>query len=225
MARKQVANANHLNIAKDVQPKTYPQQQMVDAYNSGLNVVAVGSAGSGKSFVACYLALKDLFANNKSKIVIFRSAVATRDVGHLPGTLDEKMDVYTIPYKEIINQLCENGTAWDILTKKEAVKFLSTSYCRGITLDDSVIIIDEVQSMNKHELYTLLSRVGENTQVIICGDTRQTDLNPRKEESCYDFLINVARKMPDFMDIVNFHPSDIVRGEFCKKLIMVVEDL
>jgi len=209
----------------EIQPKTEAQRMMMAGYLEGQNVVAYGSAGSGKSFIACYLALKDLQEKEKNKIIIVRSAVPTRDQGFLPGSLEEKSAVYQIPYVNIINELCQNGAAWEILTKKETIQFMTTSYVRGITLDDAVIIVDEFQSMTEHELYSLLTRVGENTQVILCGDTKQSDLNKKKEESCFNWMMKVSERMPEWFDPIRFMPCDIVRSEFVKKLIMVTEDL
>ena len=209
----------------DIQPKTEAQRMMMAGYLEGQNVVAYGSAGSGKSFIACYLALKDLQDKEKQKIIIVRSAVPTRDQGFLPGSLEEKSAVYQIPYVNIINELCQNGAAWEILTKKETIQFMTTSYVRGVTLDDAVIIVDEFQNMSQHEIYSLLTRVGENTQVILCGDTKQSDLNKKREESCFEWMMKVADRMPDWFDPVRFMPCDIVRSEFVKKLIMVTEDL
>ena len=208
-----------------IQPKTEAQRMMMAGYLEGQNVVAYGSAGSGKSFIACYLALKDLQDKEKQKIIIVRSAVPTRDQGFLPGSLEEKSAVYQIPYVNIINELCQNGAAWEILTKKETIQFMTTSYVRGITLDDAVIIVDEFQNMNPKEIYSLLTRVGENTQVILCGDTNQSDLNNKREESCFEWVKKVVDRMPDWFEPVRFMPCDIVRSEFVKKLIMVTEDL
>lgn len=209
----------------EIKPKTEAQRMMMAGYLQGQNVVAYGSAGSGKSFIACYLALKDLHDKEKQKIIIVRSAVPTRDQGFLPGTLEEKSAIYQIPYVNIINELCQNGAAWEILTKKGAIQFMTTSYVRGVTLDDAVIIVDEFQNLTPHEIYSLLTRVGENTQVILCGDTKQSDLNKKKEESCFEWMMKVAERMPDWFDLVRFMPCDIVRSEFVKKLIMVTEEL
>ena len=209
----------------DIQPKTEAQRMMMAGYLEGQNIVAYGSAGSGKSFIACYLALKDLQEKEKNKIIIVRSAVPTRDQGFLPGSLEEKSAVYQIPYVNFINELCQNGAAWDIMTKKEIIQFMTTSYVRGVTLDDAVIIVDEFQNMTVHEIYSLLTRIGENTQVILCGDTKQTDLNKKKEESCFNWVMKVSERMPEWFDSIHFMPCDIVRSEFVKKLIMVTEDL
>lgn len=225
-APKANGNGDHLSIVLKVSPKTEGQRQMMFAFEEGMNVISYGSAGTGKSYVACYLALKKLFSDPKrNKIVIVRSAVQTREMGFLPGSIDEKSDPYKVPYKQIINQLCGNGTAWDILTKKGMLEFITSSYVRGITIEDCTVIVDEFQNMNTHEGQSVLTRVGENCQVILLGDTKQTDLNRKKEDSCFDWMINVTRRMPDWFDIVHFTPKDIVRSGFCKALILAIEEL
>jgi len=221
--RKIIHNKELLKV-RHITPMTWAQSDMIEGFARGANVVATGSAGTGKSFIASYLALNALFNKQAEKIVVVRSAVPTRDMGHLPGTLQEKSEVYTIPYKQIFNDLCENGTAWDILTKKNMVEFITTSYVRGITLENAIVIIDEFQSMTSHELYSVLTRTGKGTRLIICGDTKQTDLDGRKEKSCYDWFVGVANKIPDWFHMTNFISSDIVRSDFVKALIMAVED-
>jgi phosphate starvation-inducible PhoH-like protein len=222
--KRKITHNKELLTVRHITPMTWAQTNMIESYARGANVVAVGSAGTGKSFIASYLALNSLFSKEVEKIVVVRSAVPTRDMGHLPGTLQEKSEVYTIPYKQIFNDLCENGTAWDILTKKNMVEFITTSYVRGITLENSVVIVDEFQSMTSHELYSVLTRMGKGTRLIICGDTKQTDLDGRKEKSCYDWFMGVATKMPEWFDTTNFLQQDIVRSDFVKALIMAVED-
>lgn len=221
--RKVVHNKELLKV-RHIEPMTWAQSDMIEGYARGANVVATGSAGTGKSFIASYLALNSLFSKDVEKIVVVRSAVPTRDMGHLPGTLQEKSEVFTIPYKQIFNDLCENGTAWDILIKKNMVEFITTSYVRGITLENAVVIIDEFQSMTAHELYSVLTRVGKGTRVIVCGDTKQTDLDGRKEKSCFDWFMTVANKMPQWFHHTNFVQNDIVRSDFVKALIIAVEE-
>jgi len=219
-----------IQIAKDhlalrhIDPLTYPQRQMIESYCRGTNIIAVGSAGTGKSFIASYLALNSLLSKEVEKIVVVRSAVPTRDMGFLPGSIQEKTEVYTIPYKQIFNYLCDNGTAWDILHKKHMIEFITTSYVRGITLDNCVVVVDEFQSMTAHEIYSVLTRLGKNSRLLICGDTKQTDLDGRKEKSCYDWFMGVAQKMSDWFDVVQFQKHDIVRSDFVKALIIAVED-
>lgn len=221
--RKVIHNKELLKV-RHVKPMTWAQTNMIESYARGANIVAVGSAGTGKSFIASYLALNSLFNKEVNKIVVVRSAVATRDMGFLPGSLQEKTEVFTIPYRQIFNDLCENGTAWDILTKKGMVDFITTSYVRGITLDNAIVIIDEFQSMTAHELYSVLTRAGKGTRIIVCGDTRQTDLDGRKEKSCYDWFMTVTQKMTDWFEVTTFLQQDIVRSDFVKALIMAVEN-
>jgi phosphate starvation-inducible PhoH-like protein len=222
--KRKIIHNKELLTVRHITPMTWAQTNMIESYARGANVIAVGSAGTGKSFIASYLALNSLFSKDVEKIVVVRSAVPTRDMGHLPGTLQEKSEVYTIPYKQIFNDLCENGTAWDILTKKNMVEFITTSYVRGITLENSVVIVDEFQSMTAHELYSVLTRMGKGTRLIVSGDTKQTDLDGRKEKSSYDWFMGVAAKMPEWFDTTNFLQQDIVRSDFVKALIMAVED-
>lgn len=223
-ARKTTAQKDHLSIKVDFKPKTEPQRQMVRSFIDGLNLVAHGSAGSGKSFVGCYLALSSFFRGDHEKIVIVRSAVATRDQGFLPGTLEEKSSVFSIPYKNIINELCQCGTAWDVLTKRGVVEFVTTSYIRGITIDNSVVIFDEFQNADAEEIMSLLTRVGENTNIILCGDTKQSDLFRKREKSGATFIMDIAKKMPDWFESIEFESNDIVRSGFVKALIQTVEN-
>lgn len=220
--RKIIHNKELLKV-RHISAMTWAQTNMIEGYARGANVIAVGSAGTGKSFIGSYLALNSLFTKEVEKIVIVRSAVATRDMGFLPGSIQEKSEVFSIPYKQIFNDLCENGTAWDILTKKNMVEFITTSYVRGITLENSIVIIDEFQSMTAHELYSVLTRLGKGSRLIICGDTKQTDLDGRKEKSCYDWFMGVANKMHDWFEITTFLQADIVRSPFVKALIMATE--
>ena len=211
---------------REIQALNEPQRQMIFAFKEGLNIAAIGSAGTGKSYLASYLALKALFGKEVSKIVVVRSAVPTRDMGFLPGTLQEKSEVYTIPYRQIFNDLCDNGTAWDILVKKGYVEFITTSFVRGITIDNAVVILDESQSMTFHELDSVVTRAGFNTRMIVCGDTKQNDLqNPKKEKSGLDDFLRVIREIPKYFDIVTFTRNDIVRSELVRQWIITKEEL
>lgn len=222
--KRKITHNKELLKVRHISAMTFAQTEMIEGYGRGANVIAVGSAGTGKSFIGSYLALNSLFTKEVEKIVIVRSAVATRDMGFLPGNIQEKSEVFSIPYKQIFNDLCENGTAWDILTKKNMVEFITTSYVRGITLENSVVIIDEFQSMTAHELYSVLTRTGKGTRLIICGDTKQTDLDGRKEKSCYDWFMGVANKMSEWFEITTFLQQDIVRSAFVKALILATEE-
>lgn len=208
-----------------VRAKTEGQQKMIDSFKNGYNIVAEGSAGTGKSYIATFLALQELFDKSVDKILIVRSAVNIRSQGFLPGTLDEKEMVYTIPYKNIVDQICQNGTAWETLTKKGMIEFISTTYIRGRTLDNCIVIVDEFQNMDESECESVLTRLGENCQVILCGDTRQNDLKRKREVSCYEWLLKLTNKLPEHFVVVQFNIDDIVRSELCKAIITAIETL
>ena len=214
---------NHLSV-KPITPKTAPQKQMIQEFMSGFNIIATGSAGTGKSYIASYLALDALFRKEVSKIIVVRSAVPSRDMGFLPGSLQEKTEIFTIPYKQIFDELCENGTAWDVLVKKGMVEFITTSYVRGITLNNSIVIVDEAQNMTFHELDSIITRMGCDTRLFVCGDTKQCDLAQKREKSGLEEFVMVASKMSKYFDTVNFTKHDIVRSELVKDWIITKED-
>lgn len=219
-------NKEHLEVVKKLKPLNEAQRMMIHAFKEGLNVVAYGSAGSGKSYVACSLALEELFTKQVDKIVIIRSAVQVRDVGFMPGDVQDKAMVYTIPYKQIINDICQNGTAWDILSKKGMVEFITTSFVRGITLDNAIVIVDEAQSLNSHELDSVVTRIGKNCTLIICGDTRQNDLIKHKgDKSGFEDALTIFKSMKEDFECIQFYPEDIVRSGLVKRWILAKEDL
>lgn len=222
-SRKPPVQKDNLSVKKIV-PKTSPQKQMMQEFMSGYNIIATGSAGTGKSYIASYLALDALFRKEVSKIIIIRSAVPSRDMGFLPGSLQEKTEIFTIPYKQIFNELCENGTAWDVLIKKGMVEFITTSYVRGVTLNNSIVIVDEAQNMTFHELDSVITRMGTDTRLFVCGDTKQCDLTQKREKSGLEEFVMIASKMTKYFDTVNFTKHDIVRSELVKDWIITKED-
>lgn len=207
---------------RKISPLNEAQRQMMEAFYSGSHIVAEGSAGTGKSYVGMFLALGELLDNTVSSVKIVRSAVPTRDVGFLPGSLEEKIAIYELPYKDIVNELLQSGTAYEVLSKKGVLDFMTTSYLRGLTFRDCVIVIDEFQNMSKAEVFTILTRVGENCRVILCGDTKQKDLSPA--QSGFDYLTALAKKLPKYIDVVHFTANDIVRSEFVKAVIVAEEE-
>jgi phosphate starvation-inducible PhoH-like protein len=224
LAKKVRPKIDNFNLKK-IEAKTEGQRDMMEAFDEGLNVVAAGSAGTGKSYIASYLALKKLLSKQVDKIIVVRSAVNIRGQGFLPGTLEEKEMVYTIPYKNIFDDICNSGTAWESLTKKDMVQFISTTYVRGLTLNNCVVIVDEIQNLDASECESILTRLGENCQVILCGDIRQSDLFRKREVSCYPWLISLADKLVDYFEVVEFTSDDIVRSELCKAIIMAIEEI
>tara|TARA_R110000787_G_scaffold130623_1_gene242575 strand:- start:541 stop:1203 length:663 start_codon:yes stop_codon:yes gene_type:complete len=201
----------------EIEPLTRNQ---VKAFESKKNLILHGLAGTGKTFISSYLAYDDMSKGIYDKLVIIRSAVPTRDMGFLPGTEKEKASVYEEPYKDIANELFQRGDAYGIMKQKNLVEFMTTSFIRGITLRDAVILIDECQNMSFHELDSIITRMGENCRVIFCGDFRQADL---KQNGMKDFM-QILKRM-ELFDFIDFKVEDIVRSDFVKSYIIAKNEL
>jgi len=218
------AQKQHFSI-RSIQPLTKNQEITFEEYDRGQNLVLSGSAGSGKSFLAMYLALKDLIKGSNSdykKLIIIRSAVPSRDLGFVPGTLEEKSKVYQDPYKNIANELIGRGDAWHFLLNKEIIEFQTTSFLRGLTFTDCVIIFDEFQSATFHEIDTVLTRIGENCRFILCGDFNQNDLSIKREKSGFQEAMKILANI-DGVSEIRFTIEDVVRSGFVKEYLIEKE--
>ena len=213
--KKTLAGAN-LDL-QEIEPLTKNQ---VVAFESTKNLMLHGVAGTGKTFISSYLAFDDMTKGMYEKLVIIRSAVPTRDIGFLPGNEKEKASVYEEPYKDICIELFQRGDAYEILKTKGLVHFMTTSFIRGVTLRNAVILIDECQNMSFHELDSIITRIGQGCRVLFCGDFRQADLqkNGLKE------FVRILKAMNEF-DFIDFDIKDIVRSEFVKQYIIAKTDL
>ena len=222
--KKQKVNALNFELTP-IYPKTDNQQKVFDLYDEGNHLALIGSAGSGKNYVSLYLGLRDMFENGAySKIIIIRNIQPVRDVGFLKGSLEEKIQPLSLPYISIINELFGRDDCFSILAQKNFIEFTSTSYLRGLTFNDALIIVDEVQNLNFHELDTIFSRVGLNSRLILCGDFKQSDMDIKKEISGLESILKVIDKLEDFK-IIKFTPDDIVRSGFVKNYIIAKEEL
>jgi phosphate starvation-inducible protein PhoH len=237
MARKQVANTevinttakstNHLKIRiddlKTFEPLTENQKLFFDAYKRQDYFIALhGVAGTGKTFCALYKAIEEVLdkANPFHKIIIVRSAVQSREIGHLPGDVDEKMDIYEQPYRQICHTLFGRHDAYQRLEEQHHIEFISTSFIRGMSFDDAIILVDEMQNMTFEEIDTVMTRVGYRSKIIWCGDYRQTDLNKKKNDvSGILKFFDIAHHMKAFTRI-EFTPNDIVRSSLVKDYIL-----
>ncbi len=211
---------------KTFEPLTDNQKKFFDAYGRGdYFIMLTGSAGTGKSFIACYKAMQEVYDKNSSfkRVVIVRSAVQSRDVGFTPGSLEEKMSLYEQPYMQIYHTLFNRRDAYEGLKEAGKIEFISTSFIRGMSFDDSIIIVDECQNMNWEELSTIMTRVGYRSKIIFCGDYRQTDLYRKQgDKSGLWKFHQIAKTMPSFTS-VEFTTDDIVRSSLVKDFLIAVD--
>lgn len=212
---------------KRIKPMTDNQQRVFDAFYDDKHLFLHGTAGTGKTFIAFYLALNNLHnqQSNHNKVYVVRSVVPTRDMGFLPGSHKDKMKVYESPYYAISTELYDRGDAYEILKQKNIIEFVSTSFIRGITLSDCIVIVDECQNMDFGELNTIITRAGPNSRFIFCGDFRQDDLTSEryKEESGIVHFMNIIKRINTF-EFVNFTRDDIVRSDLVKEYIIAAEE-
>ena len=211
----------------DIDPLTENQKKLFDSYAAQKHLVAYGCAGTGKTFITLYNALREVLDEKTpyEKIYLVRSLVATREIGFLPGSYDDKSDIYQIPYKNMVKYMFQlsNDVEFEMLygnlKSQETIKFWSTSFLRGTTLDNAIIIVDEFQNMSYHELDSIITRVGENSKIMFCGDASQSDLQKTNERNGIVDFMTVLRKMPSF-DIIEFGVDDIVRSGLVKEYII-----
>ena len=216
----------------DIEPITDNQKKLFDSYAEGKHLVAYGTAGTGKTFISLYNALADVLDETTpyERIYLVRSLVSTREIGFLPGDHEDKADIYQIPYKNMVKYMFQMPTDADFemlygnLKAQESIKFWSTSFIRGTTLDNAIVIVDEFQNLNFHELDSIITRIGENSRIIFCGDASQTDLVKTNDRNGIHDFLNILRKMPSF-DIIEFGINDIVRSGLVKEYIIAKLDI
>ena len=222
--RKKPINTNYL---LDIESITDNQKRLFESYKEGKHIVAYGTAGTGKTFITLYNALKQVLDDTTpyERIYLVRSLVSTREIGFLPGDHEDKADIYQIPYKNMVKYMFQMPSDADFemlygnLKAQESIKFWSTSFIRGTTLDNAIVIVDEFQNLNFHELDSIITRIGENSKIMFCGDSSQTDLIKTNDRNGIVDFMNVLRKMPSF-DIIEFGIDDIVRSGLVKEYII-----
>ena len=229
MKRKKPINTD---MMRDIEPLTDNQKKLFESYSKGKNLVAYGAAGTGKTFITLYNALQDVLdpTTPYEKIYIVRSLVATREIGFLPGDHDDKSFLYQIPYKNMVKYMFEMPSDADFqmlygnLKAQDTIDFWSTSFIRGTTLDKAIIIVDEFQNLNFHELDSIMTRVGSYTKIMFCGDATQTDLIKQNERNGIHDFMQILRIMPS-VDIIEFGVEDIVRSGLCKEYLLAKLEL
>lgn len=210
-----------LDDLKNIKPLTENQKRFFEQYKNSSILMLHGVAGSGKTYIALYKALEEVLEKSTSfkQIVIVRSAVPSREIGHLPGDEKEKTEVYQQPYEEICEDLFSRTDAFSRLQEQGSVKFMITSFVRGITLDDSIIIVDECQNMTDMEINSIVTRVGNRSKIVFCGDFRQTDLYKKHDMSGLKKFMVIADSMPS-AKIIEFQIQDIVRSSLVREYII-----
>ncbi len=224
MKRKKPISAD---LLLDIDPLTDNQEKLFKSYDDGKHLVAYGAAGTGKTFITLYNALKDVLDERSpyDKIYIVRSLVATREIGFLPGDHEDKSSLYQIPYKNMVKYMFQmpDDASFEMLygnlKTQGTISFWSTSFIRGTTLDNAIIIVDEFQNLNFHELDSIITRVGENSKIMFCGDATQSDLLKTNEKNGIIDFMRILRVMPSF-DIIEFGIEDIVRSGLVKEYII-----
>jgi phosphate starvation-inducible PhoH-like protein len=228
MKRKKPLSSDFL---VDIEPLTENQKRLFESYSNGKHIVAYGSSGTGKTFITLYNALCDVLDERTpyEKVYLVRSLVATREIGFLPGTHDDKADIYQIPYKNMVKYMfqmpsdSEFEMLYGNLKAQETIKFWSTSFLRGTTLDNAIVIVDEFQNLNFHELDSIITRVGENTRICFCGDASQSDLIKTNERNGIIDFMTILRKMESF-DIIEFGIEDVCRSGLVKEYLIAKLD-
>ena len=224
MRRKKPLNTD---LMVDIDPLTTNQDIFFTQYGEGKHIFAYGCAGTGKTFIALYNALKDVLDPETpyEKVYIVRSLVATREIGFLPGDHADKSDIYQIPYRKMVKYMFKMGSDAEFemlyanLKHQGTLDFWSTSFLRGVTFDDAIIIVDECQNLNYHELDSIITRAGENTRIMFCGDGVQSDLTKTHERNGITDFQRILSKMESF-SLIEFTIEDIVRSGLVKEYIL-----
>ena len=225
MAKKN-KEINHTNLVT-IKPIGDNQKVVFDTWKKGKCQFLFGSAGTGKTFVSLYLALKDVM-DLKSKfdrVVLVRSLIPTREIGFLPGDEEDKAALYQVPYQNMVQFMFEQpneqqfNTLYDRLKGQGSLFFLSTSFLRGLTFDNSIIIVDECQNLNFHELDTIITRVGQDSKIVFCGDFNQTDLVKQNEKNGLHDFLRILEEMEEF-NCTEFTLGDIVRSGFVRSYLI-----
>lgn len=229
MKRKKPIN---LDFIRDIEPLTENQKKLYESYAEGKNIFAHGVPGSGKTFILLYNALKEVLDERTpyEKIYIVRSLVQTREIGFMPGKEEDKKSLFEIPYKNMVKYMFTMPTDADFemlygnLKTQGTISFWCTSFIRGVTLDNTIIIVDEAQNLNSHECFSVISRCGINTKIMFAGDIEQSDLTRTSERNGIIDFIKIINIMPSF-EKIEFEVDDICRSSLVKEFVIAKKTL
>mgnify|MGYP003113632358 FL=1 len=225
MRRKKPIDKSYMT---EIKPLTDNQKAAFKCYQDGKNLLLHGAAGTGKTFITLYLALQEVLDESTpyDKIVIVRSLVPTREIGFLPGDHEDKSYLYQIPYKNMVRYMFsmpdDNSfeMLYDNLRAQDTIDFWSTSFIRGVTLDNTIVIVDEFSNLNFHELDSMITRIGEDSKIMFCGDITQTDLTKEYEKSGISDFIKILQAMDKDFTCVEFGIEDIVRSGLVRSYLI-----
>ena len=226
MATKKNKEKNSNDLVT-IKPITDNQKQVFASWKKGKNQFLFGCAGTGKTFISMYLALNDIFdlKSKYERVVLVRSLIPTREIGFLPGDEEDKAALYQVPYQNMVqfmfempNEQAFNGL-YDKLKGQGTLFFLSTSFLRGLTFDNTIVIVDECQNLNFHELDTIITRVGQDSKIVFCGDFDQTDLQKTNEKNGLHDFLRILEEMEEF-NCTEFTIGDIVRSGFVRSYLI-----
>lgn len=206
---------------------TKNQLEVFKQYAEGKNLFLYGPAGTGKTFVILYNAIKEVLdpKTNYNCIYIVRSLMPTRSLAFMPGDEQDKSSLYQVPYDNMLRLMFKLSSEeqfdimYEELKKQGNVEFLSTSFLRGITLDNAIILVDECQNLNFHELDTIMTRVGQESKIMFSGDFDQTDLREDDEKAGLGQFIKIINEMKEFYSC-EFDIGDIVRSGLVRSYII-----
>lgn len=229
MKRKKPIGAD---LMREIEPLTDNQKLLYQAYEKGQNIVAYGCAGTGKTFITLYNALQDVLDERSpyEKIYIVRSLVQTREIGFMPGDEDQKKTLFEIPYKNMVKYMFQMPSDADFemlygnLKAQNTISFWCTSFIRGVTLDNAIVIVDEAQNLSSHESFSVISRCGEDTKIMFAGDIEQSDLIKQSEKTGIIDFIRVIEAMPSF-EKIEFGVDDIVRSNLVREFVIAKKSL
>ncbi len=226
MATKKNKEINHSSLVA-IKPIGELQKKVFETWKKGKNQFLFGAAGTGKTFISLYLALNDIFDLKKpyDKVILVRSLIPSREIGFLPGDEEDKAALYQVPYQNMVRFMFEAAneqqfnSLYDRLKGQGSLFFLSTSFLRGLTFDNSIIIVDECQNLNFHELDTIITRVGQDSKIVFCGDFDQTDLVKQNERNGLHDFLRILNEMDEF-NCTEFTLGDIVRSGFVRNYLI-----
>ena len=215
------------NQLTNIKPVTDSQKVVFDSWKQGQNQFLYGCAGTGKTFISLYLALSEVLKNETpyDKVIMVRSLIPTREIGFLPGDEEDKSALYQVPYSNMMQFMFEQpneqafSMLYDRIKQQGSFYFLSTSFLRGLTFDNSIIIVDECQNLNFHELDTIVTRVGQDSKIMFCGDFSQSDLSKLNERNGLMDFLQILHEMKEF-NCTEFNIGDIVRSGFVRNYLI-----